>query len=117
MDDFFRAGGIVPDYVIETRSTLVARQLALEGAGIAIMDRISGGTIRGDDMCAIPLEPQRWVHYGHVTPRDQVLDEEARLFVVALRDVVARLSEHGGEDALVVSELPPHGDAVPQAGA
>lgn len=117
MDDFFRAGGIVPDYAIETRSTLVARQLALEGAGIAIMDRISGGTMRGDGMCAIPLEPQRWVHYGHVTPSGQVLDEEARLFVAALRGVVARLEEHGGDDALVVSESPSRDEAVPQAGA
>jgi len=92
IDDFFKAGGISPSYTMETQSTLIARRLVAEGVGIAVMDKIVGGSAVRDGVIEIPLAPERWVSYCYVFPAGQRPHANAALFIRALRRVVERLA-------------------------
>lgn len=88
-DDFFRSGGVAPAYTMETQSTVVARQLVVGRAGIALMDLVVGGLPAPDDAVMVPLDPERWVPYGCVFPKDQPRHPNAALFIAALHRVIA----------------------------
>jgi len=96
-DEFFRSGGVTPTYALETQSTLVARQLVVCGAGIALMDLIVGALPAPEDTVVAPLEPERWVPYGCVFPKGRPRQPSADVFIDALRSVVAaRCKTHSG---------------------
>ena len=101
IDDFFKAGGISPSYTMETQSTLIARRLVAEGVGIAMMDKIVGGSTVRDGVIEIPLVPERWVTYCYVFPAGQRPHSNAALFIRALRRVVERLARDNSQAGLV----------------
>jgi len=76
---------------METQSTLIARELVVQGVGIAVMDKIVGGTSTSDGTVLIPLEPERWVNYGYVYPLGHKLNENAERLIQALHRVVEKL--------------------------
>lgn len=96
MNDFMRSNGATGHYVIETRSSLMACQMAIDGAGVAVFDRLSA---RGLDLSAAafrPLEPERWISFGYVHHSDQKLSDNAKELIACVR---ARLSEFRAESA------------------
>jgi DNA-binding transcriptional LysR family regulator len=101
IDDFFKAGGIRPHYTMETQSTLIARRLVAEGVGIAVMDKIVGGSAVRDGVIEIPLVPERWVSYCYVFPAGQQLQENAAHLIRAVRSVVDRLARDNSQRGLV----------------
>ncbi len=77
MNDFMQSNGATGHYAVETRSSLMACQLAIDGAGIAVFDRVSA---RGLDLSAVafrPLDPERWISFGYVHHSDQKLSSNA----------------------------------------
>ena len=101
IDDFFKAGGVRPKYIMETQSTLIARELVVQGVGIAVMDKIVGGTSTSDGTVLIPLEPERWVSYGYVHPVGQKPNENAERLIHALHRVIETLASNSRDRAAV----------------
>ena len=64
MNDFMRSNGETGHYVVETRSSLMACQLAIDGAGIAVFDRMSAHGLDLSGVTFRPLEPERWITFG-----------------------------------------------------
>jgi DNA-binding transcriptional LysR family regulator len=80
-DEFFRADGAVPSYAVETTSSLMACQMARDGAGIALLDRLSVKAMDPAGMAVRPLDPPHWLSYGYIHHKGQVLNAEARAFL------------------------------------
>ncbi len=81
INDFMRSNGETGHYVVETRSSLMACQLAIDGAGIAVFDRLSA---RGLDLSGVtfrPLEPERWIAFGYVHHSDQKPSGNANVLI------------------------------------
>jgi DNA-binding transcriptional LysR family regulator len=96
VNDFMRSGGATGHYVVETRSSLMACQMAIDGGGVTVFDRLSA---RGLDLSAAafrPLEPERWVAFGYVHHSDQTLSAHAREMVEC---VLTTLEEFRAESA------------------
>jgi len=81
VDEFFRSGGVVPSYMVETTSSLMGCQMARDGAGIAFIDRISVKAIDPEGMAIRPLDPPHWLLYGYMYQKGQTLSENARAFL------------------------------------
>ncbi|MEZ5741750.1 MAG: LysR family transcriptional regulator [Burkholderiaceae bacterium] len=92
-DEFFRAGGVSPDYRVESESTLIAIDLCLRGVGIALLDRVCAGQFDPAQLRLVPLAPERWVHYGFVAPAGQQPSAVVGWFIDALRAQVAALAD------------------------
>ncbi len=105
VDDFFSAGGVTPTYRLETQSTLMARQLVVNGAGIAMMDRIVGGRVTDHSAILRPVDPERWVSYGYVFPKGRPRHPNADLFIDALRRVIDDLRAQNREDAVSIEPI------------
>lgn len=80
-DEFFRADGAVPSYAVETTSSLMACQMARDGGGIALLDRLSVRAIDPAGMAVRSLDPPHWLSYGYIHHKGQVLSAEARAFL------------------------------------
>ncbi len=85
VDEFFRSGGIVPSYAVECTSSLMGCQMARDGAGIAIIDRISVRAIDPKGMAIRPLDPPHWLLYGFIYQKGQILTENAKTFLDCVR--------------------------------
>jgi DNA-binding transcriptional LysR family regulator len=85
VDEFFRSGGVVPYYAVESTSSLMGCQMARDGAGIAIIDRISVRAIDPGGLVIRPLDPPHWLMYGYIYQRGQVLSENAQAFLDCVR--------------------------------
>ncbi|MFA5899252.1 MAG: LysR family transcriptional regulator [Hyphomicrobium sp.] len=102
MQAFLPAGGVPVKYAVETRSSLMACQMASDGAGIAIFDRLSG---RGLDLGGVvfrPLEPATWVEFGYVHRRGEALSENAVGFISAVRRAIEEFRNSDPENAAAV---------------
>lgn len=91
VDDFFRSGGVVPTYTVETRSSLMACQMVRDGAGIAVLDRVCAQAVDLGGLTLRPIEPERWISFGYVYQRGATLSAHALHFLDCLNRVVARL--------------------------
>jgi DNA-binding transcriptional LysR family regulator len=102
MNDFMRSNGETGHYVVETRSSLMACQLAIDGAGIAVFDRVSA---RGLDLSAVtfrPLEPERWIAFGYVHHSDQKPSGNANVLIECVLGALEDFkSESSGNAAAV----------------
>jgi len=99
MNDFMRSNGETGHYIVETRSSLMACQLAIDGAGIAVFDRVSA---RGLDLSAVtmrPLEPERWIAFGYVHHSDQKLTANAKVLVECVLRTLADFRDKSPENA------------------
>lgn len=91
IDDFFRSGGAVPTYTVETRSSLMACQMVRDGAGIAVLDRVCAQAIDLSGLTLRPIEPTRWISFGYIHQRGSTLSAHALHFLDCLNRVVAKL--------------------------
>ncbi|MCB1509985.1 MAG: LysR family transcriptional regulator [Hyphomicrobiaceae bacterium] len=105
VDDFFRSGGAVPTYVIETRSTHMACQLVRDGAGLTILDRMSAQAIDLTGVVLRPLTPERWIVFGYILPAGQTPNENSIAFVGCLKEVIREFLSRSDENAASVIEL------------
>jgi len=99
MNDFMRSSGETAQYVVETRSSLMACQLAIDGAGVAVFDRVSA---RGFDMRNVvlrPLEPERWISFGYVHHRDQKPTGNARVLIDCVLHTIESFRNESAESA------------------
>ncbi len=105
MNDFMRSNGATGHYAVETRSSLMACQLAIDGAGIAVFDRVSA---RGLDLSAVtfrPLEPERWIAFGYVHHSDQKLSGNAKDLIECVLRTLTEFRNRSAENAASVELL------------
>ncbi len=102
VDDFFGSGGVRPKYAIETRSSLMACQLARDGVGVAMLDRLCAQAIDLRGIALRPLEPERWILFGYIYQARQPLRPHALAFLDCVRRVIERFREASGENAASV---------------
>ena len=105
VDDFFRSGGAKPSYAVETRSSLMACQLARDGAGIAILDRVCAEAIDLGGMVLRPIKPERWISFGYIHQRGQPLSAYAVQFLECVRQVVTALRSRDDDYAASIIPL------------
>lgn len=106
IDDFFGAGGVRPNYAVETRSSLMACQLVRDGVGVAILDRVCAQAIDLSGLIMRPLEPERWILFGYVHQERQPLSSVAVAFLECVRQVLRRFIEQSAENAQSVIIVP-----------
>jgi DNA-binding transcriptional LysR family regulator len=106
IDDFFGAGGVRPNYAVETRSSLMACQLVRDGVGVAILDRVCAQAIDLSGLVMRPLEPERWILFGYVHQARQPLSSVAVAFLECVRQVLLRFIEQSAENAQSVIIVP-----------
>lgn len=97
IDDFFRSGGAVPSYAVETRSSLMACQMVRDGAGIAILDRICAQAIDLRGLTLRPIDPERWISFGYIHHRGSTLSPHAEHFLDCLDRVITSLRARDAE--------------------
>lgn len=93
MDDLCRSAGVTLNSVAEVSSTLLANQLAVEGAGIAIIDVASAHHyLKSGNLELIPISPTRWWRIGlfalrasDLTPHFSLLETTFNAFAKQLR--------------------------------
>lgn len=98
LNDFLRAGGETGRYVVETRSSLMACQLAADGVGITVFDRLCA---RGFDLSNIvcrPLEPARWISFGYIKHRGHRLSRNANDLLAHIHDAIAAFKRRSSEN-------------------
>lgn len=99
VNEFMRAGGATGHYVVETRSSLMACQLAVDGAGVAFFDRLSARGIDLDAVTFRPLEPERWIAFGYVHHTDQKLSANAKAFIDCVLQTLAEFRSRSAANA------------------
>lgn len=99
IDDFLRSGGKTGHFSVETRSSMMACQLASEGVGIAFLDRLSAHGLDLTKVCLRPLEPARWIAFGTIHHRDQPMTPNALRFVDCVRRTIAEFRDASAENA------------------
>jgi DNA-binding transcriptional LysR family regulator len=97
MNEFMRAGGTTGRYVIETRSSLMAFQIAADGAGITVLDRLSARGFDQSNIVFKPLMPQRRTTFGYIHHRDQKLSDNAKRFLGYLRRTILDFKQCSSE--------------------
>jgi DNA-binding transcriptional LysR family regulator len=107
IDDFFGSGGVRPRYAVETRSSLMACQLARDGAGVALLDRVCAQAIDLRGLAMRPLEPERWMLFGYVHQARQPLGANALAFLDCVREVLERFRAQSAENAASVVMVSP----------
>lgn len=102
MNDFMRSSGETGHYTVETRSSLMACQLAIDGTGIAVFDRVSA---RGLDLSSVtfrPLEPTRWIAFGYVHHSDQKPSGNANVLIECVLHILKDFKNQSPENAAAV---------------
>jgi DNA-binding transcriptional LysR family regulator len=99
MSDFLPAGGLAGQCHIETRSSLLACQLAGDGAGITFLDRLSA---RGIDLGGVEfrrLHPEKRLAFGYIYPRGATLSTNALDFINAILRTVEAFRRRDPENS------------------
>lgn len=113
IDEILRAAGIAGNYVVETRSSLMACRMVGEGVGMAFLDRISALGLDLSGVRLRPLEPARWISFGAIHYRDQPLTSNAVKFIEVLRRTIMQLRRQDGEFSDAVRLLEDEDHAAP----
>ena len=102
VDDFFGAGGVRPTYAVETRSSLMACQLARDGAGIALLDRICAQALDLRGLALRPLEPERWILFGYVHQARHPPNAQALAFLDCMRETLVAFMQASEDNGRAV---------------
>jgi DNA-binding transcriptional LysR family regulator len=105
VDDFLRSGGARAEYAIETRSSLMACQLARDGAGVAILDRLCVQAIDLSGLEIRPLVPERWILFGYIHQLRQQPSGNASAFLDCLRRSIEDFRACSPENAQAIVPL------------
>lgn len=102
VDDFFDAGGVRPHYAVETRASLMACQLARDGAGIALLDRVCAQALDMRGLALRPLAPERWLLFGYVHQARHPPNAQASAFLACMREVLDEFIRASADNAQAV---------------
>jgi DNA-binding transcriptional LysR family regulator len=102
MNDFMRSNGVTGHYAVETRSSLMACQMAIDGAGIAVFDRVSARGLDVSGAAFRPLEPERWISFGYVHHSDMKLTGNAKDLIECVLATLAEFREQSSGNAAAV---------------
>ena len=92
MDELFHASEMHIPYRLQTSSSQMASHLVANGAGMTIIDRLSAATIDPEKVVLRRLDPERWVSFGVILPKDEEVDPLTELMIDYLRrEIAARL--------------------------
>lgn len=105
MNDFMRSGGETGSYVVETRSSLMACQLASDGAGIAIFDRLSARGLDLSNTAFRPLEPERWIAFGYVHHSNETLSAHANVLIQCVKRTLTEFRNRSLDNSASVELL------------
>lgn len=97
VDLFLKAGGVDSEHVVQTSSSLIACQMARDGAGVAFLDRLCAPAIDMQGAVMRPLAPERWLSFGYVYSERDGPSRETMLLVDYMRDVIRTCRERGTE--------------------
>lgn len=103
MGDALPATALSPSCALETDSSLMAYQMASDGAGIAFFDRLSA---RGLDIGKVsfrPLTPEKWITFGYIHPKGKILGSSALKFIDAVRETIFEFRLQNDENANAVN--------------
>lgn len=93
MDDFFSSAGIAKTFQIEAASSQIACQLVAEGTGICFADSLTAGIVNQDDIILRPLIPERWMSFGVLYPKKNVLTPNGLRFIQSLKTQAQQLAQ------------------------
>jgi len=85
VDEIFDSCGLKPDYGLITSSSQIACQLAIAGAGITIIDRLSADNFDHELFVMRPLLPERWFNFGVILPKEGAVLPVAQEFIDCLK--------------------------------
>lgn len=85
----FANRGATAKSFVETQSSLIACQMACDGVGIALFDRLSARGLHLGGAHFIPIEPDFWMTFAYLHPRGEPMRKSALAFVDAARQVIA----------------------------
>jgi DNA-binding transcriptional LysR family regulator len=105
VDDFFRSGGTTARYAIEAQSSLMACQLARDGAGITVLDRLSARAVDLAGIALVPLRPERRILVGYIHQRGRRLGAAAEAFLDCVRRSVEEFRALSAANAEAVTPL------------
>ncbi|WP_072375662.1 LysR family transcriptional regulator [Hyphomicrobium sp. NDB2Meth4] len=88
MGDALPAIDFSPSYALETHSSLMAYQMASDGAGIAFFDRLSARGLNTEAVKFLPLSPAKWITFGYIHPAEKPLSANALNFIDAIRQTI-----------------------------
>lgn len=98
IDNFLQAGGVEAHHIVQSSSSLLACQMARDGAGVAVLDRLCAPSIDMTGAVMRPLTPERWVSFGYVHSERDGLSPTAEFFVDCMRAAVASIRERSRAD-------------------
>lgn len=78
-----------------TNSSQMQQHLVAQGAGVAIIDRLSTLSMRSDQVVSRPLTPLRWVVFGVIRHRDSDPDPLVATLIELFRQQVGRCAVPG----------------------
>lgn len=106
MNDFMRSAGQSGTYVVETRSSLMAFQMAGDGVGVGVFDRLSARGVDMSGIAMVPLEPERWISFGYLHHRDRPLSASAKEFIGYVRTTISDFKRKSSANFASVELLP-----------
>jgi len=99
VDDLFLTAGVAAEYAIETTSTSLACNLAVRGAGVAIVDVLSASSDLAT-LAAIPIHPAKWMTFGLLVPKRTTLGPLAERLIECLRATRDAMLKRGMIEAI-----------------
>lgn len=105
LNDFMRASGESGKYSVETKSSLMAMQIAIDGGGTTVFDRLSARGLDLSNVVFRPLEPDRWIAFGYIHHHDQKLSANARTFIDCVRRTILDFKRRSSENFAAVELL------------
>lgn len=90
LDDTFNSAGCIPEQTHEVSSSQLACALVAEGAGITIADEMVANSF-GNRLATVPIEPEKWMTFGLLLPRNRPNSELAQQFQEKLLEYVKRV--------------------------
>jgi DNA-binding transcriptional LysR family regulator len=85
MDELFHASEMHISYRLQTSSSQMASHLVANGAGVTIIDRLSAATLDPREVVLRPLDPERWVSFGVILPKNDETEPLTELMIEYLR--------------------------------
>jgi len=98
IDNFLQSGGVEAHHQVQSSSSLLACQMARDGAGVAVLDRLCAPSIDMTGAVMRPLAPARWVSFGYVHTERDGLSQAARIFVACMREAIAEIRARSAAD-------------------
>ncbi|KAA0018710.1 LysR family transcriptional regulator [Salinicola corii] len=105
VDNFLKAGGVDVDHIVQSSSSLLTCQMARDGAGIAVLDRLCAPSIDMAGAVMRPLYPERWLSFGYVYGERTGLSSTSKEFVDCMRDAIESIRAQSPVDSEAIIPL------------